>query len=346
MLIDTGAGLTVMDSSLQHSIVPQVEERRVTMLGGTRKIMKCYQGPPLKMGAIFDKQPKVLVADFEMMARHIGNRFKGIIAIDIMKRGKVLLDYDDRVFKIHVGPWSLDSPGIKEVELNEKSDIPEFSAEIAGHSISFGIDTGSDDCLHLESAVFEALVDEGIIGTSKIKTQTVTGGGMHSANNGWFLKGELMGKKLEGMAVSSDPRVSNVCLGWLYEFNIEIDFNNRKFRYHLRDNVTPPCNIQLMNGAILLFGDQGAMVQSLRPGGGATGDAGIKPGDIITEFASLKGTEMNATTIAEAVTDKAGQNISIRYLRNLDGMEISAKLQLPAIISDWNFGGMNILQQK
>ncbi len=346
MLLDTGAGLTVIDSLLKDSIGPEVEDRRVTMLGGTQRIMKCYEGPSLKIGTILDERPKVMVSDLRMMVRFVGKPIVGVLAMDVMQRGKILLNYDDRTLKIHAGSWILDGPDIKEVELNKEADVPELHEEIGGHSVLFGVDTGSNHCIILESTVFDALVSDGVIELSKITARQMAGGGVSSAKQGWFLKGELMGKNLGGVAVSSDPRSSILGLEWLYAFNTEIDFSTRKLRYHLRRNAKLPCDTQIMIGAILLFDEYGAVVERLRPGSGAAENAGIKPGDVIQEFASLKGKEMNEATIAETVSDEAGKEISVRYLRKADGKQVSVKLRLPPVISDWDFGGRDIFNGK
>lgn len=346
MVLDTGAAFTVIDSSLMDYIGPEVGERNIRMPGAPVRIMKYYQGPSLKIGSVFDEHPEVMVSDLKTFVRLIGKPCVGLLGINVMKRGKILLNYDDRIFKIHVGPWSLNKSDFHEIELNQDSDVPEFHEMVHGHSINFLVDTGSNSCITLEASIFDLLVDAGIIELSKIKGRPASVAGMSSGRQGWFLKGELMGKNLAGVAVNSVPGISMVGLEWLYAFNTEIDFADHKLRYHLRGNSKQPCNTQLMTGAILLFGEGGALVERLRPGGGATENAGLKPGDVIQEFGPLKGTEMNETTIAETVADEADKEITIRYLRKADGKQISAKLKLPPIISDWNFSGRDIFNGK
>jgi len=339
MMLDTGAGLTVFDSSLKNFTGPELEERNLQMPGATDRVVKCYQGPPLKIGALSDDHPKVIVSDLKIVSRLTGRSCVGLLGINVMKRGKILLSYDDRIFKIHVGPWILDRGNFREVELDKESDIPQFNEIVLGHSINFTVDTGSNDCITLISPIFDALVDAGGIELSKLTARPASIGGMRPAKQGWFLKGELMGKSLAGVAVTSVPGHSMVGLQFLYAFNIEIDYSNRKLRYQLRADVKRPCCMQHMLGAILFFGEDGPFVEKLRPGGGAVENAGIRPGDVIVEFGALKGKEMNETTITETVSDEAGKEIHIRYLRKADGKQVAVQLKLPPVISLWDFGG-------
>lgn len=346
VVLDTGSEFSTLDLSLQESVGRVVEDRNFKTPGAADRITKFFLGPPLRIGALLDEHPKVNLSDLNALGRTFGRLFVGIVGMNVLGRGKILLDYDGRIFRIHAGPWALRGGDFHEVALNKETGVPEFNAKIQGHPVAFTVDTGFDKCISLQSSVFDALVDEGIIEPARMDGRVISLGGLHAVRRGWFRKGELMGKNLAGVSVSSEAEFSRLGLEWLYAFNTEIDAREHKLRYVFRGQTNPPCSAALMVGAILSFNGEGALVEKLRPGGGAAENAGIKPGDLIQKFAALKGMEMNQTTIAETVTDQAGKEIGIRYLRKADGAQVSAKLKLPPVISDWNFGGRDIFNGK
>lgn len=339
IILDTGAANAGLDNSLKNSIRAELAEADVLASDGKSYPMMTYEGPPIKIGKLSVKHTTVILSDFNALSLLTGYPVSGVIGMKVLGHVKILLNYDERVFQLHAGAWKLDKSDCHEVALNINIETPTFKTQIIGREIEFTVDTGSDDCITLETKVFDALVKDRCIELADFKGGGLSIGGMSTSATGWFLKGELMGKMLAGVSVNSNPTHSTMGLAWLYGFNTEIDAAANKLRYQLRRNAKFLGGVQVMLGAILLYDSNGARIKSLLPGGGAAEGAGLKPDDIIERFGDLKAGEMNAATVAEAVAEAAGKEVPIRLLRRADGERVSIKLKLPPNISEWNFSG-------
>ena len=324
----------------------EVERGKLRMLGGFTSAATAYVGPTLKLGNLTLEKPEVILFDMQALSRFTGRPLAGMLGMNTVGKAKIFLNFERSVLQVHAGPWRLAAPDCQEVELNKESGIPEFDVRIGGHRVTFGIDTGFDGTFTLAAPLFEALVNDGTIELANVNARGATPGGVSSVARGWFLRGRVMGRDLAGLSVESDPAYSNVGMKWLYGFNTEIDFAARKFRYQVRCHIQPPISVQMMIACILIYDDKGALVERLRPGGGAAENAGLKPGDVIEEFGSLKAGEMNQATIGEMVAASADKEVAIRFLRKSDGSHVNTKLKLPPVISEWNFAGRDIFNGK
>lgn len=344
VVLDTGAGLTVLDSSLRDALGAKLGERPVTMADG-EGTRPSYEGPSLRMGALHSERSPVILSDLGMISEFVGRPLAGVVGMDFM-RGKVFLNFDQSVFEIHSGAWRLPKRGSHESALKDDSDVPKFDRPIAGKQVTFILDTGADGTITLAAPVFDALVADGVIEVSKVRGRAVTGQGFdRRANSGWFVNKNvnLMGKDLAGVSVKSSPANSILGLKWLCAFNVEIDMAARKFRFQLRRAAKPPLNVQLMAGAIFFYNERGARIESLRPdGAGAAEEAGLKAGDVIEQFGAIRAPDINAVSLGEAVADAAAKEVAVRYRRKVDGVLVETKLKVAPMISEWDFAGRGI----
>jgi len=346
VLLDTHAGSSALDDSRTDAVRFELRKKNILASDGTMYPMMTYAGHPIKLGGITIDRPTVVISDLSAFSIYTGRPLDGVIGMRVMEAGKIFLNYDEGIFQIHVGPWKLNKPDCTVVDLSEAGEAPEFNTEILGQRVSFCVDTGHNGCIELESKVFEALVQQGCIEPAKVDARGISIGGMNRATQGWFLKGELMGKNLAGVRVDSNPTLSILGLEWLYGFNTEIDFGDRKLRYQLRRDAKLPGSVHVMLGAILKYDSSGAQIERLRASGGAAADAGLKPGDVIEKFGGLNAKGMNAASMGEAVADAAGKEIAVRFLRKADGEHVDTKLKLPPNISEWDFSGRDVLNRK
>lgn len=344
MLLDTGAQITVLDPLFRPGISVEIERNNIHFLGGISRPTILHEGPPLKIGTTHFEKPAVIFHDMETFSRITGRPLAGMLGMDLIANNKIFLCFEKSYLAIHSGRWILDNQNFQEVELKRPIGTPVFDSNIAGHPVTFGIDTGYNGSILLIASVFQKLVLEGIIEESNINVRTITPGGEISVKRGWFQSGRLMGKELIGISVMSDPKTSRLGLTWLYAFNTEIDFSGRKFRYQTRANASPPIDVQMMMGCMLTYDAKGAHVESLRPGGGTAENTGLKQGDVIESFGSLTAKELNAASIGNAVANGAGNDIKILFLRKGDGKHIETRFHLPPAISQWDFAGRSLIK--
>ena len=342
-IIDTGAEFTILDQSLTGLLKGKLQDGSYDDGSGRQTPLPFYHAPPMKFQSLETQNPIVAVLDIRPIGKYVDRNVIGVLGVNHLGAGKLVVDYDQGVLEIHTGPWKLKDGLSTEIDLEDHLALPTFETYIAGRYGQFLVDTGGFDTITLEKSLFTALVRNGSIEVSESGAHTLGASGMVEVRSGWFLKGELMGKSLAGTAVHETFGRSSVGTQWLYGFNFEVDFKIHRFRYQQRRASRAPASVYLMIGAILVFGDSGPKVERLSPEpGGAAQLAGLNPGDIIEEFDSLTAAEMNYASVAELVTMKAGQAIPIRFIRKSDGVKTQTTLKLPTLISSWNFGGRGV----
>ena len=342
MVVDTGAAEIMFDESLRACIKEEAGIKNLFTPNGIKKT-KLYESDDIKIQSLVISRPKVVTSDMRDLSRWIGPKIRGVLGVPGLAFGKFFLNYDDGVFEIHSGQWKLSKPPAHEIDL-VKDETPSFDAKISDKTAQFSIDTGSDGCIALEQSLFTSLVKQGWIEPTNTNGRTQSAAGLSTALKGWFLKGELMGKSLRGVSVDSNSRFNTLGVQWLWGFNTEIDFSSRKLRYQMRANSEPPMHIQMMVGAIFLYDSAGAIVEKLRPGGGAAVDAGLQLGDTIEVFDILKGSQLNAVTLSETVTANAGKTIQVRFHRKSDNETVNTTMKLPTAVSVWNFAGRDVVK--
>lgn len=340
LLIDSGAEFTVLDQSLAGMLKGTVQNGFFDDGSGRQTPLEFRQAPPMKFQSLETQNPMVALLDIRRIGKYVDRNLHGVMGISQLRVGALMVDNDDAILEIHTSPSRLKDRQYTEVELLDYLALPIFEASIERRHGQFLVDTGGLGTVSLESPLFTALVRNGTIEVAKSEAHTLGASGIVDVRSGWFLKGALMGKSLIGTAVHETFGKSSVGIQWLYGFNYELDFNLHRFRYQQRREPRAPASVFLMIGAILVFDDKGCEVERLSPeSGGAAQLAGLNPGDVIEEFDSLGTGELNFASIGELVTEKAGQPLQVRFVRKSDGAKTQTTLQLPPLVSPWNFGG-------
>ena len=340
MLVDTGAGASMLDLSLKDLAQIDADQVVITTSSGEELRGNYYVVPTLQVQALTFDDVKVPIVDLESISSLYGFRFAGALGMkELSSGGKISLNYEQGFLDVHQGAWYLESADACEVNLDITQDIPVIHTKIAGHSVEIAIDTGANSCVSLPSYLFERLIKEGFIEVQETSSTSLSLSGSQSNRQGWFMKGELMGRSLAGMSVDTSPKRGMLGLEWLCGFNVEIDFPDRKLRYQPLPTTKPPISVELMTGAIFSYEAAGARVERLRPGGGAIEAAGVQQGDLIQRFDSLTADKLNIISVSEIVASKENQAIEINYLRKIDGVSVTTQLKLPKTVSAWDFAG-------
>lgn len=335
VLLNAGSQLTTIDQSLCDAVGgKEIQGKAKTNEGGALAGKLC-QVPELRLQSLVAKESTVLFMDMGIFTKFTGHKFIGALGAADLSRAKVLLNYDAGLLDVHTGPWMLEGPTCQEAELEDYRPKPVFETSIENRHAEFVLNVGSNNTISLDKALFSTLVYNHTIEVSR-----------DGAGNGWFVKGELMGKSLVGLPVTSiqnDDGTSSLGPLWLCAFNLELDLQAHRWRYELRKNAPAPLTVRLMMGANFTFSGNGASVQQLRSdGGGPAEKAGLEVGDTIQVFDTLRGDDLNIRKITEVVTAKAGKGIEVQYHRALDGQVVTTTLRLTPAISEWNFPGRDI----
>ena len=339
-IIDTGAQCTILDQSLMGLLTGSIGNGWYDDGSGRESPLSFFKIGPMKFQSLKVEKPIVAILDIRSVAKYLHPLVNGVMGLNCLSAGVLTVDNDQSVLEIHAAPWKFKDDSFTEIDLEDYIALPTFATYISDRYGQFLVDTGGLGNVSLERSLFTALVRNGSIEVSESNAHTLGASGAVEVRSGWFIKGELMGKSLVGMAVQETFGRSSIGIQWLYGFNFELDFKLHRFRYQQRHTVHPPASVYTMLGAVLVFGKAGPEVEKLnQQPNGAAQIAGLNPGDIIEEFGSLKAAEINYASVAELVTAKAGQAIPIQYIRKSDGERTRSTLQLPSLISPWEFAG-------
>jgi hypothetical protein len=333
LIVDTGAGVSVLDPSLKN-----LAPNRVLEPGPFGSDIPLYECAVIAAQALQAPRPWVRFIDMADGSRIVGKHIDGYLGVPELSVGKFFLDMEKRSLEIHTGEWRLKGEDVKEMTLDRTQSRPQYFADVGGDVCDLFIDTGSDGTIELESSDFELLAKRGIIEISPNSTEAHTAQGVKRQKTGWFLSGELMGKPLRGITVVSGD-VSGIGMQFLCAFNLEIDLNAHVLRYQKLADAKRPLWIFQMIGATLTYGRDGAHIEDVDYRASAAGHAGISAGDTILKFGPCARSEINRYSVSEIVTANAGKTIAVEYARKTDGSHVVTTLNLPPPISLWNFAG-------
>ena len=345
LIFDTGVGRMLLDPSLQHLTRREVDGANLFDGNGEKREVRQFELPEIRIQSLTIQKPTAILTDVRSLAKYLGRDVMGVIGLSEMADRKVFLDYQNSTLDIHRGDWKLKAADVQETKLTQSISGAVFEASIEDLKCSFLIDSGDNGCLSLQPATFDQLVDAGVIKVAEVAGRAVAAFSVTRHKKGWFLKGRLMGKDLRGVSV--DAGRERVGVGWLCGFQAEIDLAARELRYRVIEDAKPPIVLERMLGMIILFEEGLARVERLQPGGsGPAEQAGIKEGDRIAAFGDLERGQLTGSNIMEMVAAKAGSSIRVKLYRPNDVAPLEVKLELPKIISDWDFAGMPKTESK
>ena len=334
MLLNLSSQYTVIDKSIGSALGGKETSDTLTNANGNDSQQELYELPELRVQFLVAKDSKVIALDFSPFRKFTGYRIIGSLGVADLSETKVLLNFGDNLLKAHSGSWMIEGPTCQEAELEDYRTTPVYETSIENRHAEFGFNT-SEGVITLDKALFSTLVSNRSIEVSR-----------DSKDSGWFVKGELMGKNLRGMQVNSmetGDGLSYLGVYWLRGFDVELDLHGHRWRYELRKEARPPLATYLMIGGTFSFPGDGARLESITAGGaGAAEKAGMEVGDVIQVFGPLRGEALSSVTMAELITEKAGQSIAVQYRRHADGKETTTSVRIQPAISQWDFPGRDL----
>jgi hypothetical protein len=161
--------------------------------------------------------------------------------------------------------------------------------------------------------------------------------GEAASRGGQFVRGELMGKSLAGVDVTSGdpPESGTVGLAWICGFSMEIALEDGVMRYLPLPDARPPINVAAMSGVVFRYADGHPSVALLKPGGPGK-QAGLAVGDVIEQFGYLPAKEIDQLRLIPFSEQNAGKQIPIKWTRKADGQTIGGTLQLRKRLDYWH----------
>ena len=342
-VFDTGFSDNALDTSLRELTEGEAGEVVAGGVTGPRDnvTMKRFHLPAIQIGSISVPKSVGILFGTRFFGETIGEELGGVVGLSNVAGAKFYLDYQARQLAWHRGDWLLHGPGVSEVEIKVIFGVPRVKLSLDGRTVPFAIDTGSNSCVMLQTEAFDVFVADGIIEVNPVRGRAqgalATRG---QSRQGWFLKGELMGKGLRGVSVVEAAGVNILGLGWWGGFTSEIDGAGGKLRYRVVPNAAPPISYQLTLGAILIHEQGRARVFGLIPSGqGAAERAGLQADDVIEEFGPLGRGKVMGDALLDVLAEKTGTAVTVKVYRPSEMRRFEVTLALPAIVSMWDFAG-------
>jgi hypothetical protein len=344
IIVDTGAELSAIDGELEKNGTVGVGIANIRDIHEQKISARQVDIECLNFGDHVFRNIEAVSFDFSPLRQMYGDRIRGIIGFNELGKGKLFLNFSQKAIELHTDDWRIDNGDYHEARLfHRKPRLPYIETSFFGSKRSFLIDTGFDGTIQLPAELFDELVEAGRIELRRTPMRIMGGTGViESVRSGWLLEGSLMGKDLTGIPVDT-AQEAKLGLEWLFGFDVELDMAAGKIRYRLINDPTPPIDWRLMLGARLSFHAEGARLESLKPGGGAAENAGLKVGDLIVEFGELSAKQMSNGTLATIVEQAAGGTLSLRVKKASDELPVIVELELPDAVSKWEFPGRGSL---
>lgn len=334
MQLNTMAEGTLIDKTKQEPEMKEMGIGRIQDFAGNAQEVPLVEIPLMKFRNREWVKVSAAVLDFHNFTIITGVPIAGCLGIPEYKDSKLFIDYEAMKFTMHRGDWLLNGEKVQELPLLPESLGPTFKAVIDGTDVTFLIGTAQNNAVSLETSVFDRFVEKGLIKKSEGTSRTLSLSDISRNSKGYFTGGELMGKSLKGLRVSSDAS-SSIGVGWLAGFRTEIDFPAKKLRFiqvaHMRKTPLP----EEMLGAILGYSKGRSAILDLKSGGkGVMEMAGFQKKD---EIVSL-GDEPYLTfqVVLRMLEKNAGKRIKVTYKRpGVEGIR-EAEIQLLGLITEWD----------
>lgn len=340
MILDTGtSNVVVLDPSIDGKIQQSGKSESFTVAGGLKVDAQVGFLPMVKFGASQIQGPRVIQIDLQPFRDFMGIDCYGIVPMSFA-RGKMLqFDFDASVVQlvdrkvVGLSDWSV-------LPLEMHDGCPCIRLKLFSEEILFLIDTGFNSTCEIPVELLAGLVKRGQIVINPVDGKGVDAAGSAEGDtSGWFKKGQLMGKPLEGVEFNTTHGGAKFGMAWLMGFNFMIDLDGSKFYYKTRTVRRSPIAVELMVGAVFRYTNAGLVVERLRPGGGAAELAGLQVGDVIKRLGTDPTMRLDGPNVYDLVERSAGKKLPCIYQRVGRAEPGSTEIEVGKSESTWNFGG-------
>jgi predicted aspartyl protease len=176
-LLDTGSSYTVFDASLKHEL-GEVKKIEKALTHGSPIKTEIYDAPQAFLGPLnLQDSGQVSCLDLKMLSLIDGKTISGIIGMNFLKRHIIQIDFDQGTFSF-LQPVEDQHPdwGIELLLKYDTPGWPYITGEILESiNANFVIDTGSNSTGALGSEIFDQILSEKELKTSKTLFATASG---------------------------------------------------------------------------------------------------------------------------------------------------------------------------
>ena len=269
LLIDTGCTLNVLDKEF----LPLFEEGVGTMSAETpfgkreSKIWLLKEANSKMLPSWIQTKCGVLVEDFTGYRRSLGRRVKGIVGLETLKNFSIVMNFDEARFELR-SPLKPPLDGIA-LEIFYFDTMPSVAGTLQNQSVTFGIDTGSNNAVILPTQLVDKLMAAGkfqVLGQSTTVGLNNERRQIRTGELSEFLLGSVVLTNVPAMETAGSARIG---MGFLSRFNTEIDLVNNKLKLAQRSQspVERPNLGKLLGVKLMDFTERGARFSGVDPDG-------------------------------------------------------------------------------
>ena len=320
-LVDTGAPITLFDSSLKNRLGEVIRTIRVRTQNGVKQLL-VFKSPKATIGSLpVQTNGSIVCADLSQLRRVSGHNIRGILGMDFLRRHVIRIDCErgDLSFLKSAN----NAVGTKVVFTDNRNRTPSIEAVVAGiGKRMFAISTGSSGSGTITSSDFRQLKREGaiqVVGNAMQATLT----GQQKQRSGRLQKLQIANVARKGV-IFRESAINTLGLEFLACFTVTFDFPNRVAYLKPGKNFSEPDEHD-RSGLHLLRDRRKTTVDSVDKNTPAA-RAGIRAGDVLVSLNGTKMSHMDLFTIRGRLS-KAGAVIAVTYRRS--GADHEARLILP-----------------
>ena len=317
-LIDTGASVTVYDSTL----APHLKRTAASdVLNGSRRV-PIYETPGGTFGPFSLRKSPVIVFDLSTFRESFGHAVVGVVGMNDLQSRILRIDFDNGctrfLSKVHDGAGD-----VFDLEF-EAGRVPTIKVALDEHlSVRMVIDTGSNSELGFKTKVFDSLVAAENIETGT-NLRVVTVAGIESSPNGSLDEFRLGRFSQQNLSVTRQSEVSIIGLGYLSRFQVTLDFPNKKMFLKPGKNYGRESWRDMLGAVMCVKNDEVVLlgVEKTTP----ADDAGLSKGDVILEVNGRKSSEFSLFQLRRLFGDE-GMEREIKFRRGEEVRTVNVLLR-------------------
>lgn len=334
LMVDTGASLTVFDSSFARKIGLSVKmgEALVNANSSKPSTIEFFQVPELHLGKVaLTGITRVGVLDLSRFKHLTGFDIKGVLGLDALNDKILEVDLDKAEMHIYQNKEPLTSLPQSIFLRRSLGGGRVLDIKLAETSLAFMLDTGSTSCIELRASHFDKLVAGNWIKPNGRPNYIYWQGGLKGVPSGVFMEGEVLGLPLVDKAVVGAD-VDMLCLEFLNWFHFAIDFPNSRLHYKVRHDFKGVFSAGMQMGVTFHYLDDARVTIAgvVKDRSTPTSDLHLQEGDEVLQFGVLKANQLNYAVVYQICKEFAEKNVRFKVARN-QRVIFDGEIMLPAI---------------
>lgn len=332
-MVDTGATVTVYDSSLKSFLEKPIRTESVLTADGPVD-MDFFASPNATLGPLnMQTDQFVLCHDFSLMRQITGKDIYGIVGMDFLRTHLIQIDFDRGVLTILNGPH-FQSPlppapehpiwGEGIVIKYTPQGIPVISATVSENTkASFAVDTGDNSTGSLRKDLFDFLGDSKAF-KAKIPILSATINGAANRVSGCLNRFSLGSFEHQYLYFSRGD-LSALGLDYFSRYRVTLDFPNQMLYLKKGVDYLRP-DYQDMSGLHLIQKEGQVIIHSTQSGSPAD-MAGLKTDDVVLFINDTNATKYDFFPLGRFLSFPEGKEIKLKIKRGQVTKNISFKLK-------------------